>query len=138
MKSFDYYKYKQLDAVDAILNNRIDYFQRKVCRWFSKEFNTPLEAVYTLPWDFVIQNYYEGLIEQMRASEVYDIAVTEFCPDLMEEEDRLAQEFADSLLEKQTKQLKKKGIKNQSLDKSSPKDENTSKINSISKNYEDL
>ena len=42
-----------------------EYFYRHVFRWYSKEFHTPLNDVYDLPLDFVLQHYWEARYEAM-------------------------------------------------------------------------
>lgn len=39
------------------------YFERRVCRYYSEKFHTPLAEVYKLPWPFVFTNYLEHLVE---------------------------------------------------------------------------
>lgn len=51
-----------------------DYFYRRVFRWYSEKFHTPLHEVYELPFEFVLQHYfevqYEAMDDQRRAAEV--------------------------------------------------------------------
>lgn len=42
-----------------------DYQLRKVFRWYSQNFHTPLDAVYSIPIDDVLQHYYEWNYEQI-------------------------------------------------------------------------
>lgn len=44
-------------------NSDSDYQYRKVCRWYSKEFHTPLKDVYEMPIEDVLLNYWEQLYE---------------------------------------------------------------------------
>lgn len=110
------YRFKQLEAVEAILTNSNEYHYRKICRWFSKEYSTPLMEVYKMPWDFVLQNYYESFLETRPYNEVYDLAVQDYLPEMAEEYEKELQEFADSLVDEQEQTLERKE-KQQSLDK---------------------
>jgi hypothetical protein len=47
-----------------------DYFIRKVFRWYSKEFSTPLHEVLELPLDDVLTHYWESQYEQMDDDEI--------------------------------------------------------------------
>jgi hypothetical protein len=47
-----------------------DYFLRKVFRWYSKEFSTPLHQVLELPLDDVLVNYWESQYEEMEENEI--------------------------------------------------------------------
>jgi len=42
-----------------------EYFYRHILRWYSKAFTTPLEEVYDLPIDFVLQHFFECRYEDM-------------------------------------------------------------------------
>ncbi len=57
------------------------YALRKVLRWYSKTFATPLHVVETLPVDDILQHYYESLYEDMdledEARELADLVMTE-------------------------------------------------------------
>ncbi len=55
----------QLAALRAVIDPDLYADFRKICRWFSKTFSTPLTAVYDLPSDFVLQHYLEDRYEQM-------------------------------------------------------------------------
>jgi len=130
----------QLKALEGILLKTPEYYYRKICRWYSKEFSTPLKGVYDLPMDFVLEHYYESFLEKNSYNEVFDIAVQEYLPEIAAEEDKAAQEYADSLVEEQEKTLKLKE-KSQSLDKkphsdSNKKAEEEIKIDPINLNFE--
>ena len=49
----------QILALDAVENTTFDSFYRKVSRWYSKEFSTPLHIVESLDPIHVLQHYYE-------------------------------------------------------------------------------
>ena len=43
----------ELLALKSIALKDPEYFNRKVCRYYSEKFHTPLAEVYKLPWAFV-------------------------------------------------------------------------------------
>jgi hypothetical protein len=46
-------------AIADTKNPTFDSWYRSICRWFSREFSTPLKTVLDYPYEFVLQNYYE-------------------------------------------------------------------------------
>jgi hypothetical protein len=101
------YDIYQLKALNSVLNKNFDYFERKVRRWYSKNFYTALDRVYTLSWDFVLKNYYEAMIEQLPYNEIYDLACKEFLPEITEIEDKKEAEYMKELEAEQEAGLKK-------------------------------
>lgn len=71
-----------------------EYFLRRIYRWYSKTFFTPLHEAFKLDVGFVLQQYYETRYEEMedveRMEEAEILAETE-----EETAERLAQEKAD-------------------------------------------
>lgn len=61
----DIFDVLQLRAAAAVLAPDREAWVRYVCRWFSREFNTPLDEVYDLPLEFVVINYFEAAVESM-------------------------------------------------------------------------
>lgn len=47
-----------------------EYFIRRVCRWYSKTFSTPLHEVQGLPWNDVLLAFFEELYEQRQVEEL--------------------------------------------------------------------
>lgn len=69
-------------AFKAVALKDAEYFTRKVCRYYSEKFHTPLAQVYELPWAFVFTNYIEHIIENNNNREqIYDLAVDIFYPE---------------------------------------------------------
>ena len=64
----DTFRAIQVLALDSIENLTWDSFYRKVCRWYSKTFSTPLKEVEALPETYVLQHYYENMIETVKDS----------------------------------------------------------------------
>jgi hypothetical protein len=69
-------------ALKSVALKDPEYFTRKVCRYYSEKFHTPLAEVYALPWAFVFTNYIEHIIETNNSrEEIYNIAVDVFYPE---------------------------------------------------------
>jgi tRNA threonylcarbamoyladenosine modification (KEOPS) complex Pcc1 subunit len=69
-------------ALKSIALKDAEYFTRKVCRYYSEKFHTPLAQVYELPWAFVFTNYIEHIIENNNSREqIYELAVDIFYPE---------------------------------------------------------
>jgi hypothetical protein len=109
----------QLEAIEGNLTKSFPYFERKIKRWYSKTFSTPLHEVNELPWDWILLNYYEDAIENQSYNEVFDLAVREYLPEFVKEIEDEDEEFANSLVEEQRRTLraKKEKEQRQSLDK---------------------
>jgi hypothetical protein len=43
----------------------VDFFYRRVCRWYSKSFHTPLHEVEQLPWKNILLAYFEERFYEM-------------------------------------------------------------------------
>lgn len=72
----------ELLALKSIALKDPEYFNRKVCRYYSQNFHTPLEEVYKLPWAFVFNNYIEHIIENNNTREnIYDLCIDLFYPE---------------------------------------------------------
>ena len=69
-------------ALKSVALKDPEYFTRKVCRYYSEKFHTPLTEVYALPWAFIFTNYIEHIIETNNSrEEIYNIAVDVFYPE---------------------------------------------------------
>ena len=69
-------------ALKSVALKDAEYFTRKVCRYYSEKFHTPLADVYNLPWAFVFTNYIEHIIETNNTKEdIYNIAIDVFYPE---------------------------------------------------------
>jgi hypothetical protein len=66
----DIYTAIRIRAFRAVQAPDKDYLIRKVLRWFSKTFHTPIERVEELPLDDVMQAYYEDKYENMSPDEL--------------------------------------------------------------------
>ena len=70
--SIDYIRSLQLLALEAIEMQDSDSFYRKVCRWYSKTFYTPLTTVEDMPTDQVLLTYYEETLSEMYEADDQD------------------------------------------------------------------
>jgi hypothetical protein len=69
-------------ALKSVALKDSEYFTRKVCRYYSEKFHTPLAEVFNLPWAFVFTNYIEHILETNNTrEEIYNIAVDVFYPE---------------------------------------------------------
>jgi len=62
-------KRARLAALRAVIDPDTYADYRKICRWFSRTFNTPLLEVYDLSSDFVLQHYLEDQYEALEHDE---------------------------------------------------------------------
>ena len=63
-------------AIKSVALKDPEYFYRRVCRYYSEKFHTPLTEVYKLAWPFVFNNYLEHVIETNNTKEdVYNLAI---------------------------------------------------------------
>ena len=84
----------ELLAVKSIALKDPEYFQRRVCRYYSEKFHTPLMEVYGLPWAFVFNNYIEHLIETNNDKEdIYNLAIDICYPEKREEMEQETEEW---------------------------------------------
>jgi hypothetical protein len=108
------YEAIQMQAVSDILSQTDVHFFRKVCRWYSKNFHTPLHQVMdgsVVLWDEVLLHYYESQMEELSYNQLYDLAVNEYVPELSEILEEENQEFANALIEEQKRTIAKKKAK---------------------------
>lgn len=72
----------EIIALKSIALNDPEYFTRKVYRYYSENFYTPLAEVYKLPWGFVFNNYLEHIIEKNNSKDdLYDLCVDMIYPE---------------------------------------------------------
>lgn len=102
------YHSEQLKAANAILNDTPDYFYRKVCRWYSKNFHTPLMQVFGLPYHHVLQHYYEHHMDQMTYNQTLDYVKSELLPVFIDKEEEANAAYAKALEREQAATLAKK------------------------------
>ncbi len=101
----------QLKALESVLLKTHEFFERKVRRWFSKQYSTAYMDTFDIPWEELLLHYYEAGIENLSYNEVFDIAVSEYLPEFMDATDKEDEEFAQSLVKEQAETLKAKAKK---------------------------
>lgn len=110
---FNLYDYIKIQAFESYLNEDDQYFYRKVCRWYSTEFHTPLTEVEKLPWDYILLHYYESSLEKMDYNDVLDLAIEEYVPEIVEEQEKDTDAFVKEV-EEMIKRKKEQSLKNKS------------------------
>lgn len=108
----------QILALNAIENPDYDAFYRRTCRWYSREFSTPLVKVFDLDPVHIMQTYYEEKFgeayqpDDKNSMEVYDRIKTVVCfPEQaakVEEEDADWEEQMLKDIEQQNTEIAKK------------------------------
>ena len=104
----DLYRLEQLKALRSAFFKDNVFFYRKVCRWYSTTFHTPLMEVYKLSFNHIIQNYYESQMEELDNNQLFDLATKEMLPEFIKKSDDYDEAFARSLEEEQAQTLKNK------------------------------
>lgn len=106
-------------SLDAIENPTIQDTYRRICRWYSKNFNTPLHDVEGLDPEFVLRAYWEDYIYEMaeKASDGDEKAETvyeEFIGALIKDNSEIEKEGDedDKLLEEMRQQVEKENQAN--------------------------
>lgn len=102
------YKSIQIKAIESVLDSDDAYSYRKICRWYSKTFHTPLQDVYNLDFEHVLSNYYESTFEEIPYNDLYDIAIEDFIPELAEQNNEDAEQYAKDLEAEQIRTLDRK------------------------------
>lgn len=108
---FSVYESLQVEAIYNAVTNNDGFFERKVRRWFSKNYNTPLMDTYEVPWSDILIHYYESLLENNTFNQNFEIMTARYLPELVDQKDAEDAAFAQSLVEEQRRTLKKKKAK---------------------------
>lgn len=101
MSQYNIYKHFKLKALDSTLDPDDGYIYRKICRWYSTNFATPLHKVYKLPVQQILINYYEASLEKVKHNDVIDIAIEDFFPQMLEQQEQDDEAFLKALEEEQ-------------------------------------
>lgn len=101
----------QLLAIEGVLTNSLESFERRVRRWFSKEHATAYLDTFKLPWDEILLHYYESNLANKSYNDVFDLAVDEYLPEFVQAAEEQDQAYADALIEEQKASLKKNRAK---------------------------
>jgi hypothetical protein len=112
----------ELLAIKSVALKDPEYFQRRICRYYSEKFHTPLMEVYSLPWSFVFTNYIEHLIETNNDKEsVYNLAIDICYPEKREEEE---QEIEDWIKDIEAKEEAKREARKKKMEENKAAKEN--------------
>jgi len=120
-----------------------EYSYRKICRWYSREFSTPLQAVYEMSEETVLMTYFEDVYERIVSDTDTDEGVQRYeklKDDILgksEEEDaqheaedaKWEQEMIEEIRRSEEEAKKKGQVR---------KDPNLDKTESIHRNFEDI
>jgi len=107
MSDFSIYSYYQLLAIEGKLNKTDVAFEKKVRRWYAKELRVAFDATFKIPWTDIISHYYDDQIEEAPYNAIYDMAVTEYLPEVAKAEEVENQAYADSLVQEQKESYEK-------------------------------
>jgi len=110
MKNNKIYEEVQTQVISDLLHRNDMNFFRKVCRWYSTTFHTPLHIVMDcreVQWDEILTHYYESQMEELGYNQIYDVATREYIPELAEQYEEENKEFAQALVKEQKETLKK-------------------------------
>lgn len=102
------YKAIQIKAIESVLDPDDAASYRRICRLYSKTFHTPLQDVYQLDFEHVLSNYYESTFEEIPYNDLYDIAIEDFIPELAEQNNEDAEQYAKDLEAEQIRTLDRK------------------------------
>ena len=109
------YEYLEILALHSVSTDKdSSYVYRKICRWFSRSFHTPLPQVIDLPVEFVLQNYYEFQFENFKEEELIGIMRYHVDPDYVEsvesDDDAFFQQIKEEAIKaREAKEAKLKG-----------------------------
>ena len=74
--SYDLIHGLRISALLAAIKPDDDAIIRRIYRWYSREFSTPLTEVENLPLEQVLLHYFEDVYEKMKPEDRHDLAVT--------------------------------------------------------------
>jgi len=106
------YELAQTEALFDVLNKSNAYFFRRIVRWYSTTFHTPLHIVESLPWYEILQHYYESQYEKMNETELLEL-LQELIPALADQKEKDMDDFMKEVMEMNQKAEEKKQAKKQ-------------------------
>jgi hypothetical protein len=113
----DIYLLLKTQALHDTINKTDAYFYRKIIRWYSNTFHTPLKQVETLDWYEILQHYYEHNYDQLNNNDLVNL-IKQTVPQLDKQEQDSFEEWIKQVQEQANKEQALKEQK-QSLDKAS-------------------
>lgn len=96
-------------AMLDVMEGSFLYHYRRLCRWYSMKFNTPLPQVMELPEEEVLQTFFETQFEDMSKAARRKLALemTETDEEAKERQKKEAESSDDAFLKRQEKQAAK-------------------------------
>jgi hypothetical protein len=73
MIDIDLLKGLQITAVNAVEINGYEVWYRYLCRWYSREFHTPLHDVLEMPEEYILSTYFEDKTYSLYHSGTEDV-----------------------------------------------------------------
>tara|TARA_R100000951_G_C2653160_1_gene185158 strand:+ start:9115 stop:9555 length:441 start_codon:yes stop_codon:yes gene_type:complete len=115
-------------AIKSVALKDMEYFHRKICRYYSQNFHTPLLEVYDLPWPFVFTNYIEHVLETTHGKEgIYNFAIEICYPERMIDDEEEFQKVKERIeAEEEARRQKEKAkleAKKKEEEENPPEDE---------------
>ena len=139
----DYYKHLRTIALKSVIEPDEPYLIRKIVRWYSKTFSTPISMVEEIPIEHILTAYYESEFEGKKEEELEQIVRDMFTEEVntrkeeMEEEKRAVEDFEFLQALKEEERLKpKKDTKGTLNDLVKASKKLTNVLNSIKSNRE--
>ena len=65
----------RIKAMRASIRPDEDAIIRRISRWYSREFHTPLHTLEELPLEFILLHYFEEIYEKLKPEERHDLAI---------------------------------------------------------------
>lgn len=100
-----------VEALFNALTKNPAFFERKVRRWFSRNFNTALMDTFKIPWDQILTHYYESMLEDRKYNDIYDMTVEDWLPDIKKKKEIEDDQWIMELEREQQELLKRKEMK---------------------------
>ena len=104
------YEELRIKALHSVLVGSEDYFYRKICRYFSQNFNVSLPEVEKMPADYVLLHYYESVFESLDENSNIENAIELCAPEMIEQRNKDVDNLV-KILEEEQKNKKPKKVK---------------------------
>lgn len=112
-------------ALKAIALKDPEYFTRRICRYYSEKFHTPLLEVMNLPWPFVFTHYLEHVIESNNSrKEIYDLAIDLCYPEMSNDDEEEIQDWIRRIEDEEQEKRANKIIEAKMKESNPPIEEN--------------
>ena len=105
------YEAIKIAALRVALKPDSEYFIRKVSRWFSTTYHTPISQVYDMPIEEVLQAFFEAKYEAMDEDQLQEELVSVIETEEQRKERLLAEDF-DKMTEHELFQMSEQANKN--------------------------